>query len=135
MPRPSTPRVSVSSFSNSPSPQPTSRTLAPRVTMSATSNRSTRALPGTGAVGVAVPLLLPRARVLIRSIFRLEAAHRAGAVEEAAHDRKHLRLIEQEGVVAFVRDDLRERDARAGRVERMDNRARIRRRKQPVRGE
>src|SRR6185437_3137390 len=135
MPRPSTARVSVSSLSSSPSPQPTSSTFAPRVTISATSSRSTRALPGAGIGAADAPLLLPRARVLIRSTLCLEAADRAGAVEEAANDREHLRLIEQEGIVTFVGDDLREGNARAGGVERMDDGARIRRREQPVRRE
>ena len=49
--------------------------------------------------------------------------------------REQLRLFEQEGVVALVGDDLGERDARAGGIERMHDGARFRGREQPVGGE
>ena len=43
----------------------------------------------------------------------LETPRAAGPVEEAANDGEQFRLVEQEGVVALVGDDLRERDTRA----------------------
>ncbi len=70
-----------------------------------------------------------------RSRRRRQAARLGGAFEETAHDREQLRLVEQEGVVPLVGDDLGERDARAAGIERMHDGARIRGRKQPVRGE
>src|ERR1700686_5257239 len=104
MPRPSTSRVSPSSRNNSPSPQPTSSTLAPRSTISAISTRSTRAPPAVR--GMLATVRLELARVLMASALRHKAARLAGAVEEPAHDTEQFRLLEQEGVVAFVGDDL-----------------------------
>src|SRR5262249_59690173 len=64
-----------------------------------------------------------------------QPAGRAGGSKKAAHDRKQFRLLEQERVVPLVGDDLRERDARGTRVERVHDGARLDRRKQPVAGE
>src|SRR5450759_4082565 len=137
MPRPSTPRLSPSSRNSSPSPQPTSSTLAPRSTISAISTRSTRAPPGVR--GMLATVRLGSARVLMASALRRKATRQApclaGAVEEAAHDAEQFRLLEQEGVVALVGDDLGERYARAAGVERVHDGARLRGRKQPVAGE
>src|SRR5450830_604791 len=133
MPRPSTPRLSPSSRSNSPSPQLTSSTLAPRSTISAISTRSTRAPPGVR--GMLATVRLGSARVLMASALRRKATRLAGAVEEAAHNAEQFRLVEQEGVVALVGDDLGERDAGTRRVERVHDRARLGGRKQPIAGE
>src|SRR5258708_24467126 len=138
MPRPSTLRVSDKSRSNSPSPQPTSRTLAPCSTMSATTTRSTRAPPGMRAASAMVRSCLRRESIIIAapsSSHRRQAARLRGTIEKAAHDGEQLRLLQQEGVVALVGDDLGERDARAAGIERMHDGARIKGRKQPVRGE
>ena len=101
--------------SNSPSPQPTSSTRGACSTISATSRRSTRALPGARAriarsVRIAPLRAEPRS---CRHAFSPRALPRA--VEEAAHDGEQFRLVEQEGVVAFVGHDLGEGDARARR--------------------
>ena len=55
-----------------------------------------------------------------------QAARLAGAVEEAAHDRKKFRLIEQEGIMALVGDDFGERHPGTRRIERMHDRPRLR---------
>ena len=65
-------------------------------------------------------------RVCMFIMLPVKPARPRGAVEEAAHDREQFRLVEQEGVVALVGDDLGERDARAGGVQRMHDRARLR---------
>src|SRR6187455_3774002 len=125
MPRPSTPRCSPRMRSNSPSPAPMSSTLEPGATMSATSARSTRAPPGARAASAMVRSRLRRDNIITEpSLAVREAARLGGAVQEAAHDRQQLRLVEQEGVVALVGDDLGERDARAGGVERVHDGAR-----------
>ena len=94
---------------------PMSSTFAPGATMSATSTRSTREPPGARAAvrHGEIALETRQHRHLIAP--RLEAARLGGAVEEAAHDREQLRLLEQERVVALVGDDLGERDARRRR--------------------
>src|SRR5215467_3204953 len=61
-----------------------------------------------------------------------QTAGLGGAFEEAALDRKQFRLVEQEGVVALVSDNLGKGDAGAASVERVHDRARIRGREQPV---
>src|SRR5215469_14009365 len=137
MPRPSTRRVSASSRNSSPSPQPTSRTLAPGSTIWATTTRSTRAPPGARAASAMVRSCLRRESIIVAapSSLRRQAARPGGAVEETAHDGEQLRLLQQEGVVALVGDDLGEGDARPAGIEGMHDGARIGGREQPVRGE
>src|SRR5689334_23520470 len=108
MPRPSTPRLSLKIRSNSPSPQPTSSTLAPRSTISATSTRSIRAPPGVRTLGSTVRFVSAGDSLFIDSALWTQTTCLAGTVEEAAHDREQLRLIEQKGIVTFVGDDLGE---------------------------
>ena len=64
-----------------------------------------------------------------------QPARLAGRLQEGAGDVEEFRHVEQEGVVALVGLDLRERHPRARRIERMHQRARFRGREQPVAGE
>src|SRR6185369_5793848 len=123
-----TPRFSANSRNSSPSPQPTSSTRAPRSTISATSSRSTRGPPpGVRAVSAIVrsclrllsmrscnPLSIDRSRMC-----GLEPARLGGTFEETAYDREQLRLLQQEGIVSLVGNDLGERHARAAGIEGM----------------
>ena len=71
----------------------------------------------------------------LRWRLRLQPARFAGAVQEAANDAEHFRLLEQEGVVALVGDDFGKRHPRARGVERMHDGAGFRGWEQPVAGE
>src|SRR6202048_1350623 len=164
MPRPSTPRVSASNRSNSPSPQPTSRTFAPAVTISATSRRSTRAPPGLRAasamvrswfarVSISVPGLRRRCRHYVvqpcpcgnKEPLRRssapssppsggEAACPRGTLQKTTDNGEQFRLLQQECIMPLVAHNLGERHPRATRIQRMHNGAGIGGRKQPVRG-
>ena len=91
-----------------PSPQPTSRILAPCSTMLATTTSRHARRPACGPSAMVRSCLSARAS---SSGHRRQAARLGGAVQEAAHDRKQLRL-EQKCIVALVGDDFSERDAR-----------------------
>ena len=124
MPRPSTFLVSASSCSSAPSPQPTSSTREPAATISAISRWSTRCWRGAGGC-----------QHQRRSGARFSPRFVGGRIEEAAHGREQLRLLQQEGVVALVGLDLDEADVGRHGVQRLHDLAALARRIEPVAGE
>src|SRR3954453_22930076 len=124
MPRPSTPRVS-SSWSRSPSPQPTSSTFEPGLTILATSTWSARKSPGcpvarppSGSASCTDMTSRPL------SFLGGEPARLACRLQERTADVEELGHVEEERVVTAIGLDLGERYPRARRIQRVHQCAR-----------